>query len=181
MRLSLSAGLFSLAARNRFFLGPSKKKWVRELPDQGRLSLQTISFLRKRNGPHPKEKLGRGRAEYSYFRRRKILLSLGSTTSGRYALRLSAFGADMFPSGGACVFRLGRAPRRGPDAPRKHHSLPPQAGRRTARFFTSFPGAGSRRVLPQVFERAFFFGSPKPFLFGPVQKEMGSGIFLICP
>ena len=25
--------------------------------------------------------------------------------------------------------------------------------------------------------RAFFFGSPKPFLFGPLQKEMGSGRF----
>ena len=29
--------------------------------------------------------------------------------------------------------------------------------------------------MPQAFPRAFFFGSPKPFLFGPFQKEMGSG------
>ena len=43
------------------------------------------------------------------------------------------------------------------------------------------PGAG---LMRPGFGRAFFFGSPKPFLFGPLQKEMGSGNsspFLISP
>ena len=70
--------------------------------------------------------------------------------------------------------RPGKAPRRGTDTRRKHCPVPPQADRREVRFFTSFPGTGRRTDLPQALPRAFFFGSPKPFLFGPFQKEMGS-------
>ena len=108
-----------------------------------------------------------GAEKYCYHR--------GALLSGHYALPLGCFRGRYVPLGGACTVHPGRAPRRGPDASRKHHPVPPQAGRRTAHFFTSFPGAGRRRFLPQAFGRAFFFGSPKPFLFGPVQKEMGSG------
>ena len=67
--------------------------------------------------------------------------------------------------------RPGRAPRRGLNLSRKHRPLPPQADRRTARFFTSFPGAGRRGDLPQALDRAFFFGSRNRFCLGPSKKK----------
>ena len=142
------------------------QKWTWEsLLFKNGFFLQTISFLRKRNGPHPKKKSGSdlcrallssGAEKYCYQR--------GVLLSGRYV-----------PLGGACTVHPGRAPRRGPDASRKHRPVPPQAGRRTAHFFTSFPGAGRRRFLPQAFGRALFLWQPETVSFGPVQKEMGSG------
>ena len=41
---SLSKGPFSLAVRNRFFLGPSKKKWVRRPLSQGQVFLADPFF-----------------------------------------------------------------------------------------------------------------------------------------
>ena len=114
-------------------------------------------------------------AEYFYPRRRKTLLSPGRTPPGRYALPLCGFRGRTAPHRGACVQHLERAPRRGLYLFQKHPPLPPEADSSASHFFTSFPGAGSRKYLLQSFERAFFFGSPKPFLFGPLQKEMGSG------
>ena len=131
-------------------------------------------FAKKKRSAPQRKKPVRGRAEYSCLRRHEILLSPGRSISGRYALPLCGFRGRCVPLRGACVFRPGRAPQRGLNLSRKHCPVPPQAGRRTARFFTSFHGAGRRRVLPQALDRAFFFGSPKPFLFGSFQKEMGS-------
>ena len=124
-------------------------------------SCRPFLFYEKEMVHTPKKKAAQTFAEHFCLRRRKILLST----------RRSAFGADMFPSGGACVWHLGRAPQRGLNLSRKHHSLPPQAGRRTARFFTSFPGAGSRGNLPQAFGKAFFFCSRNRFCLGPSKKK----------
>ena len=90
------------------------------------------------------------------------------------ALPMSGFRGRPVPLRGALPRCQTQAPRRGLSLSRKHCLAPLEAGSRAAHFFTSFPGAGRRKNLPQTFGRAFFFGSPKPFLFGSIQKEMGS-------
>ena len=67
--------------------------------------------------------------------------------------------------------RPGRAPPRGPNGSRKHCPVPPQADRRTPRFFTSFPGAGSRTDLPQVLSGPFSLAVRNRFFLGPSKKK----------
>ena len=77
----------------------------------------------------------------------------------------------MHPFGAPASCALGRRPQGVLTYGESIAQVPPQAGRRTARFFTSFPGAGSRGNLPQAFGTAFFFCSRNRFFLGPSKKK----------
>ena len=132
--------------------------------------MRTISFLRKRNGPHPKEKSWRrsGRTLLSPAPSNTVITGMPYLRASRpAALRLS--GQDNTLS--RAPPDLGTAPQRGADTPRKHHPVPPQAGSRAARFFTSFHGAGRRRVLPQSLAGPFSLAARNRFCLGPPKRN----------
>ena len=150
--------------------------------------MQTISFLRKRNGPHPKEKsqsgVGQstsisGAEQYCYYWEAPLP---GVTPCAR-----AAFGAGQHPPGApGCNLdsgvpalpcrraRPGRAPQRGPDAPRKQHHARRRRAVALPAFSHRFPAPGGGQICSGL-TKGLFLWQPKPFLFGPLQKEMGSG------
>ena len=141
-------------------------------------------FREKRNGPHPKEKSLSGIVQSTpipgavkYCDHCAVLLP------GVTPCVCAAFGADVPPLEAPASGTQGRRP----EGVRMRFESIAGYRRRRAVGLPAFshrspaPGAG---LMRPGFGRAFFFGSPKPFLFGPLQKEMGSGNsapFLISP
>ena len=162
---------FFFGSPKPFLFGPVQKEMGSgSSRSENGFFLQTISFLRKRNGPHPKEKSWRrsGRTLLSPAPSNTVITGMPSFRALRpAALRLS--GQDNTLS--RAPPDLGTAPRRGADTPRKHHPVPPQAGSRAARFFTSFHGAGRRRVLPQSLAGPFSLAARNRFFLGPSKKK----------
>ena len=171
---------------------------------QDGLSCGPFLFLRKRNGPHPKEKSwarASGRVLLFPAPRNTVIAGMPSSP-GVTPCRLERLsGRDSTPRGrlGGALdsgvpallrrrARPGRAPRRGAESVRESitHYRRRRAGR-AARFFTSFPGAGSRRVLPQVLRPGLFLWQPETVSVWARPKRNGFGrldgvgaVFYIC-
>ena len=134
-------------------------------------SCRPFLFCEKETVRTPKKKAVRDRAECSCLRRRATLLSPGSTPSGRYALPLRDFRNRTAPLGGACVWHLGRAPQRGPDAPRKQH----HARRRRAVALPAFShrslAPGGENICPRLSQGPFSLAARNRFFLGPSKKK----------
>ena len=152
-----------------------KRNRFGKVPTRNVFSCRPFLFWKKETVRTPKKKAG---ADFC-----RTLLSpapKNPVITGMFYFRalrptLCGFRGRCGPLRGACVFRLGRAPPKGFESVPKASPGTAAGGQESRPLFHIDPRRREQDSSPPGLGRAFFFGIPKPFLFGPVQKEMRSG------